>query len=69
MARIGTPAEHWTHAVFAAIIGTCNPSEAKLSTELVGRLQPGMLSLTDRDFTDSTYVSRPDRPVLTVVGE
>jgi hypothetical protein len=50
MARVVALAECGTHAVFDAVIGTYNTSETKLSTELVGRLQPGMLLLADRGF-------------------
>ena len=49
-ARVVALAECGTHAMFEAVIGPYTKSEAALSVELLGRLQPGMLCLADRGF-------------------
>ena len=49
-ARVVALAECGTHAMFEAEIGPYTTSEAALSTELLGRLRPGMLCLADRGF-------------------
>ncbi len=49
-ARVVALAECGTHAIFEAVIGAYTASEASLSTQLLGRLQPGMLCLADRGF-------------------
>ena len=49
-ARVVALAECGTHAMFEAKIGPYTTSEAALSTELLGRLRPGMLCLADRGF-------------------
>jgi len=49
-ARLVALAECGTHAMFDAVIGAYTSSELALSTELIGRLQPGMLLLADRNF-------------------
>jgi len=49
-ARVVALAECGTHAIFEAVIGAYTTSEATLSTQLLGRLQPGMLCLADRGF-------------------
>lgn len=49
-ARVVAVAECGTHAIFDAVIGPYTTSENALSTELLGRLTPGMLCLADRGF-------------------
>ena len=49
-ARVVALAECGTHAMFEAEIGPYTTSEAALSTQLLGRLRPGMLCLADRGF-------------------
>ncbi len=49
-ARVVALAECGTHAIFDAVIGPYTISENALSTELLGRLGPGMLCLADRGF-------------------
>ncbi|HEY8753528.1 MAG TPA: IS4 family transposase [Arthrobacter sp.] len=49
-ARMVALAECGTHAILDAAIGPCSTSEIELSRELVGRLKPGMLALSDRGF-------------------
>jgi len=46
--RVVAVAECGTYAMFEAVIGACTGSEAALVSELIGRLQPGMLLLADR---------------------
>jgi hypothetical protein len=53
-ARVVALAECGTHAMFEAKIGPYTTSEAALSVELLGRLQPGMLCLADRGFYSFT---------------
>lgn len=53
-ARVVALAECGTHAMFAAVIGPYTTSENALSTELLGRLAPGMLCLADRGFYSFT---------------
>ncbi len=50
MARVVAIAECATHAIFAARVGVYAQSEAALTEELLGQLQPGMLLLADRGF-------------------
>ena len=49
-ARVVALAECGTHAIFEAVIGPYSTSENALSSELLGRLRPGMLCLADRGF-------------------
>jgi hypothetical protein len=49
-ARVVALAECGTHAVFAAKIGTYSQSEAALTEQLLGRVEPGMLLTADRGF-------------------
>jgi hypothetical protein len=49
-ARVVALAECGTHAMFEAVVGAYTASEATLSAQLLGRLQPGMLCLADRGF-------------------
>ena len=49
-ARLVGLAECGTHALFAAAIGRYSESEAVLTGQLLGRLEPGMLLLADRGF-------------------
>jgi hypothetical protein len=49
-ARVVALAECGTHAIFDAVIGAYTRSEAVLSAQLLGRLEPGMLCLADRGF-------------------
>ena len=53
-ARVVALAECGTHAMFEAVIGPYTTSENALSTELLGRLAPGMLCLADRGFYSFT---------------
>lgn len=53
-ARVVALAECGTHAIFDAVIGSYTTSENALSTELLGRLTPGMLCLADRGFYSFT---------------
>src|SRR5665648_513462 len=53
-ARVVALAECGTHAMFEAVIGPYTTSENALSTELLGRLRPGMLCLADRGFSSFT---------------
>jgi hypothetical protein len=46
--RVVALAECGTYAMFEAVVGACTGSEAVLVSELIGRLQPGMLLLADR---------------------
>jgi len=46
--RVVALAECGTYAMFEAVVGACTGSEAALVSELIGRLQPGMLLLADR---------------------
>lgn len=50
-ARLVALAECGTHAIFDAVIGACTSSELARAGELIGRLEPGMLLLADRNFT------------------
>lgn len=49
-ARVVALAECGTHAIFDAAIGPYTTSENAASTELLERLEPGMLCLADRGF-------------------
>jgi hypothetical protein len=49
-ARVVALAECGTHAMFQAVIGPYTRSENALSTELLDRLEKGMLCLADRGF-------------------
>jgi len=53
-ARVVALAECGTHAIFDAVIGAYTTSEAVLSGQLLGRLEPGMLCLADRGFYSFT---------------
>ncbi len=53
-ARVVALAECGTHAIFDAVIGPYTTSENALSSELLGRLTPGMLCLADRGFYSFT---------------
>ncbi len=53
-ARVVALAECGTHAIFDAVIGPYTTSEAALSAELLGRLEPGMVCLADRGFYSFT---------------
>ncbi len=53
-ARVIALAECGTHAIFDAVIGPYTTPENALSTELMGRLTPGMLCLADRGFYSFT---------------
>ena len=57
-ARLVALAECGTHAIFDAVVGPYTSSEAALSAELLGRLQPGMLLLADRGFTSYALWSK-----------
>ena len=46
--RVFALAECGTYAMFEAVVGACAGSEAVLVSELIGRLQPGMLLLAHR---------------------
>jgi hypothetical protein len=50
-ARMVALAECGTHAIFDAALGPYTTSEVALAEELIGRLQPGMLVVADRNFT------------------
>jgi hypothetical protein len=47
-ARLVALAECGTQAIFDAVVGACTSSEVALATELIERLEPGMLVLADR---------------------
>ena len=47
-ARLVALAECGTHAMFDAVVGACTSSEVSLATELIQRLEPGMLLVADR---------------------
>lgn len=47
-ARLVGLAECGTQAMFEAVVGACTSSEVALATELIERLEPGMLLLADR---------------------
>ena len=47
-ARVVALAECGTHAMFDAVVGAYTSSEVALADELIGRLEPGMLLLSDR---------------------
>lgn len=49
-ARVVGLVECGTHAIFAAVTGTCATGEVTLARGLVSSLQPGMLCLADRGF-------------------
>lgn len=49
-ARLVAVAECGTHAVIDAVIGSCAQGETTLATELLQRLQPGTVLITDRGF-------------------
>ncbi len=49
-ARVVGLVECGTHAIFAAVTGTCSTGEVTLARGLVSSLQPGMLCLADRGF-------------------
>ena len=49
-ARVVGLVECGTHAIFAAVTGTCATGEVTLARELVSSLLPGMLCLADRGF-------------------
>ncbi|MFF3575293.1 IS4 family transposase [Nocardia jiangxiensis] len=49
-ARLVALAECGTHALFGAVIGACATSEVELASEVIERLEPGMLMLADRGF-------------------
>jgi hypothetical protein len=50
-ARVVALAECGTHAIFDAVVGAYMSSELALASELLDRLEPGMLLLADRNFT------------------
>ncbi len=47
-ARLVALAECGTQVIFDAVVGACTSSEVALATELIERLEPGMLLLADR---------------------
>jgi len=47
-ARLVALAECGTQAMFHAVVGACTSPEVQLATELIGRLESGMLLLADR---------------------
>jgi hypothetical protein len=49
-ARVVALAECGTHAILDAEVGPCRTSEVQMARDLVGRLKPGMLVLSDRGF-------------------
>ena len=49
-ARVVGLVECGTHAIFAAVTGTCATGEVTLARELLASLEPGMLCLADRGF-------------------
>jgi hypothetical protein len=53
-ARLVAVAECGTHAIFDAVIGAYTESESALSSQLLGRLSPGVLCLADRGFYSFT---------------
>ena len=57
-ARLVALAECGTHAIFDAEVGPYTSSESSLATDLLGRLQPGMLLLADRGFTSYVLWSK-----------
>ena len=60
-ARVVALAECGTHAIFDAVIGPYTTSEAALSAELLGRLEPGMVCLADRGFYSFTAWANASR--------